>query len=146
MLQLSIIRDHSSAWLDFTKDDPVRRHISSISRIAHNREVFILHKQEDPYAICCCAYLGYLAEDEIDIFVDNGNYNYATFYTVWSYNKGGGSEILRRILKHIKVFKPFVTNAVTLSPKTDMARNFHTKNGAREVRVNKNTVNFEYFL
>jgi hypothetical protein len=27
---------------------------------------------------------------------------------------------------------------------TDMARKFHTKNGAKELRVNKNTVNFEY--
>ena len=33
---------------------------------------------------------------------------------------------------------------VTLSPLTDMARNFHIKNGAKELQVNETTQNFEY--
>ena len=33
---------------------------------------------------------------------------------------------------------------VTLSPLTDMARNFHLKNGAKELQVNETTQNFEY--
>jgi hypothetical protein len=33
---------------------------------------------------------------------------------------------------------------ITLSPLTDMARKFHLNNGAKELRVNKTTVNFEY--
>ena len=33
---------------------------------------------------------------------------------------------------------------VTLSPLTDMARNFHLKNGAKELQVNEKTQNFEY--
>ena len=33
---------------------------------------------------------------------------------------------------------------VTLSPLTEMARNFHLKNGAIELSVNKDTQNFEY--
>ena len=33
---------------------------------------------------------------------------------------------------------------ITLSPLTDMARNFHIKNGAKELQVNKMTQNFEY--
>jgi hypothetical protein len=33
---------------------------------------------------------------------------------------------------------------VTLSPLTDMARNFHLKNGAKELQVNSTTQNFEY--
>ena len=33
---------------------------------------------------------------------------------------------------------------VTLSPLPEMARNFHTKNGAKELQVNKESQNFEY--
>ena len=33
---------------------------------------------------------------------------------------------------------------VTLSPLTEMARNFHTKNGAKELQVNEESQNFEY--
>ena len=33
---------------------------------------------------------------------------------------------------------------VTLSPLTDMARNFHLKNGAKELQVNETSQNFEY--
>ena len=33
---------------------------------------------------------------------------------------------------------------VTLSPLTDMARNFHIRNGAKELQVNKTSQNFEY--
>ena len=33
---------------------------------------------------------------------------------------------------------------ITLSPLTEMAPNFHLKNGAVEFQVNKETQNFEY--
>jgi hypothetical protein len=33
---------------------------------------------------------------------------------------------------------------VTLSPKTEMARRFHLKNGASELRENSNTINYIY--
>ena len=33
---------------------------------------------------------------------------------------------------------------VTLSPLTEMATKFHTKNGAKLLQVNENTQNFEY--
>jgi len=31
-----------------------------------------------------------------------------------------------------------------MSPKTEMARNFHYKNGARLLQANEETVNYEY--
>jgi len=52
-------------------------------------------------------------------------------------------EIVEEVYKMIKKSN-HLTRLVTLSPMTDMARKFHTKNGAKELRVNKNTVNFEY--
>jgi hypothetical protein len=33
---------------------------------------------------------------------------------------------------------------VTLSPKTEMARKFHTSNGAKTLKENDETVNYEY--
>ena len=33
---------------------------------------------------------------------------------------------------------------ITLSPLTEMARNFHLNNGAIELQVNEDTQNFEY--
>jgi hypothetical protein len=33
---------------------------------------------------------------------------------------------------------------VTLSPLTEMATNFHKKNGAKLIQINQNTQNFEY--
>ena len=39
---------------------------------------------------------------------------------------------------------PGIDTYVTLSPKTEMARRFHLKNGARELRENSTTVNYIY--
>jgi hypothetical protein len=44
----------------------------------------------------------------------------------------------------IKEQFPTVTRFVTLSPKTEMARRFHHKNGAVTLRENEDTVNYEY--
>ena len=38
----------------------------------------------------------------------------------------------------------YLNRLVTLSPLTAIARNFHIKNGAKELQVNKETQNFEY--
>ena len=37
-----------------------------------------------------------------------------------------------------------IRRVVTLSPRTDMARNFHLRNGAKEIAVHVVTANFEY--
>ena len=67
----------------------------------------------------------------------------AIAYTVWSKKKGGGKKIVREVYKMIKESN-HLHRLVTLSPMTDMARKFHLRNGAKELRVNKTTVNFEY--
>jgi hypothetical protein len=68
----------------------------------------------------------------------------AIFYTIWSYAPGAGAELLRETVAQIKQQFPSVERFVTLSPKTDMAKKFHTKNGAGVFRENLNTVNYEY--
>jgi hypothetical protein len=68
----------------------------------------------------------------------------AIFYTIWSYKSGKGQELLFRAVKGIQEQYPSVTRFVTLSPKTNMARRFHLKNGAIILRENIETVNYEY--
>jgi hypothetical protein len=67
----------------------------------------------------------------------------AIAYTVWSKKKGGGNLIVKEVFKMIKKSN-HLNRLITLSPLTDMARNFHLKNGAIELQVNEETQNFEY--
>ena len=67
----------------------------------------------------------------------------AVAYTVWSKKKGGGKLIVKEVFKMIKKSN-YLTRLVTLSPLTEMAENFHLKNGAIKLRVNEATQNFEY--
>ena len=67
----------------------------------------------------------------------------AIAYTIWSKKKGGGKLIVKEVFKMIKKSN-HLNRLVTLSPLTKMARNFHIRNGAIELQVNKETQNFEY--
>ena len=67
----------------------------------------------------------------------------AIAYTVWAKKKGGGRAIVNEVYKMIKR-SSHLHRLVTLSPLTDMARNFHLKNGAKELQVNETSQNFEY--
>ena len=67
----------------------------------------------------------------------------AIAYTVWSTKKGGGKLIVKEVFKVIKKSN-HLNRLVTLSPLTEMARNFHLRNGAVEIQVNESTQNFEY--
>jgi predicted regulator of amino acid metabolism with ACT domain len=67
----------------------------------------------------------------------------AIAYTVWAKKKGGGRAIVNEVYKMVKE-SSHLNRLVTLSPLTDMARNFHLKNGAKELQVNATTQNFEY--
>ena len=67
----------------------------------------------------------------------------AIAYTVWAKKKGGGRAIVNEVYKMVKKSN-HLNRLVTLSPLTAMARNFHIKNGAKELQVNETTQNFEY--
>ena len=57
--------------------------------------------------------------------------------------KGGGKLIVKEVYKKIKKSN-HLNRLVTLSPLTDMATKFHTKNGAKLLQKNETTQNFEY--
>ena len=67
----------------------------------------------------------------------------AIAYTVWAKKKGGGRAIMNEVFKRVKKSN-HLNRLVTLSPLTKMARNFHIKNGAKELQVNETSQNFEY--
>ena len=60
--------------------------------------------------------------------------------------KGAGREIIFNIVDYLKEHKPNVKRYVTLSPKTEMAKKFHLRNGAEWIGENETTNNFEYFV
>ena len=67
----------------------------------------------------------------------------AVAYTVWSKKKGGGKLIVKEVFKKIKKSN-HLNRLVTLSPLTEMATRFHSRNGAKLLQINKTTQNFEY--
>lgn len=133
--------DHTLTSL--IKDDPVRPKISLINRINENSEIAVLIDSQ-PLAVICIKYLNYVPTTEDDLYIIVKNPHIAVFYTVWSYHSGSGREIISLIKPYIEHTRPFIKRFITLSPKTEMAKKFHLKNGAIILQENKTTVNYEY--
>ena len=135
-------------------DDPVRPHITADWRVSGACEVYALY--EDQYAeqapvsfeglraVICVAYTSDVPTCELDLGWA-GN-NVAVFYTVWSYDKGAGRDIVFATAGHIKKENPDVKRYVTLSPLTTMAERFHLRNGAKFLAKYDDAQNFEYTI
>lgn len=146
MRQLTVVRDFRSCWEGCLKADPVRPHIPAWQRVAHNKEYFLLNQSFFVDAVTCVAYLDKIPLDEEDLFADVSFQNVACFYTVWSFVKGTGREVLSKTMRHIATVRPHINTFCTLSPKTDMARKFHLANGAILFRENQLTDNYIYVI
>lgn len=130
--------------LEYIKDDPVRPDISAEFRVTNNRFVSALI-EEKPQAIVCVSLHNFVPSAVQELELTTLDADTAIFYTIWSYAPGAGAELLRETVANIKKQYPQVKNFVTLSPKTEMARRFHLKNGARVMRENAETINYEYY-
>ena len=130
-------------WPPGTKceDDPVRPNIGERDRFLYGREVYALWT----HAICCVAFCDDVPKTEKQLKTMAG-LDIAVFYTVWSYRKGSGSEILNLLLPYFQEKKPWVKRFVTLSPKTEMAKTFHLGNNAVLLAENSESDNYEYPL
>jgi hypothetical protein len=73
------------------------------------------------------------------------DHNVAVFYTIWSYSPGAGQALIKAAAEWLLGEYKDITNIVTLSPQTEMARRFHHKNGAVTLRENATSVNYEYY-
>lgn len=142
---LHFIRDLSHKLLEFIKDDPVRPEIPADFRVSDGRMVAALAEKEDtPEAMVCVSFHDFIPAEVNDLKNVAQVPTTAVFYTIWSYKAGKGRDLLIQAVKGIQEQYPSVTRFVTLSPKTDLARRFHLKNGAIIFRENVETVNYEY--
>ena len=142
---LHFIKDLSHKLLEFIKDDPVRPEIPADFRVTEGRMVAALaDKDDDPEAMVCVSFHDFVPAGVDDLKNVTQVPTTAVFYTIWSYKAGKGRDLLIEAVKGIQEQYPSVTRFVTLSPKTEMARRFHLKNGAIILRENIETVNYEY--
>lgn len=140
---LSFITNTQDPLLDYVKDDPVRPEIPKDFRVGPGRFVSAL-VDNDVKAMVCVNLLDFVPASVEELGKEVEEATTAVFYTIWSYAPGAGADLLFKTVEQIKEQFPSVTKFVTLSPKTEMARRFHHKNGAETLRENADTVNYEY--
>ncbi len=138
-----------------TKDDPVRPELDIIFRRSYGRKIFGVKYNREICAIMCFGFTDEIPKTviELDLMTrdaylksaqrDQNIGQIAIAYTIWSKKKGGGKLIVKEVFKMVKKSN-HLNRLVTLSPLTEMARNFHLNNGAIELQVNEETQNFEY--
>ena len=135
--------------LDLILGDPVRPHIPVESRVGPNARVLMLISLDnrEVQSVVCVSFLNSIPTTEQELFDPTAETpGIATLYTIWSLQAGGGQAMVLAARDWIQDHWPSVKRVVTLSPHTPMARRFHLKNGATELQVNPETVNFEYGL
>jgi len=137
------------------EEDPVRPELDNEFRTGFGRKIYGVEYQGEIHAVMCFAYTNEIPKsvDELeklstDAFLqsamrDQKGGQIAIAYTVWSKKKGGGKLIVKEVFKKIKKSN-HLNRLVTLSPLTEMATNFHERNGAKLVQINETTQNFEY--
>ena len=139
---------------DISKD-PVRPELDNDFRTSYGRKIYGVKYKDEIHAVMCFAFTNKIPKTvkELDLlskdaFLQSAQRSQkigkiAIAYTVWSTKKGGGKLIVKEVFKVIKMSN-HLNRLVTLSPLTEMARNFHLRNGAEELQVNETTQNFEY--
>ena len=138
-----------------TSEDPVRPQLDNKFRTSYGRKIYGVEYQGEIHAVMCFAYTNEIPKtvDELDKFShdaflqsamrDQNVGKIAIAYTVWSRKKGGGKLIVKEVFKKIKKSN-HLNRLITLSPLTEMATQFHSKNGAKLLQINADTQNFEY--
>ena len=138
------------------KEDPIRPGLDVKFRTSHGRKIFGVKYKNEICAIMCFGFTNEIPKtiNEFDLMTKDAHLQSASrrnenvgkiaiAYTVWSKKKGGGKLIVKEVFKKIKKSN-HLHRLITLSPLTDMARNFHLRNGAKELQVNEESQNFEY--
>ena len=136
-------------------EDPVRPELDVIFRRSYGRKIFGVEYNKEICAIMCFGFTDEVPKTvkELDLMTrdaylksaqrDQNIGKITIAYTIWSKKRGGGKLIVKEVFKMIKKSN-HLNRLITLSPLTEMARNFHLKNGAIELQVNEKTQNFEY--
>ena len=137
-------------------EDPIRPDLDIKFRTSYGRKIFGVKYKKEICAIMCFGFTNQIPKtiNEFDLMTRDAHLQSASWrskdigkiaiaYTVLSKKKGGGKLIVKEVFKKIKKSN-HLNRLVTLSPLTEMARNFHLRNGAKELQVNEESQNFEY--
>jgi len=138
-----------------TEEDPVRPELDNVFRRSYGRKIYGVKYRGEIHAVMCFAYTNQVPKNVDDLdklshdaFLQSAQRDQkvgkiAIAYTVWSKKKGGGKLIVKEVFKKIKKSN-HLNRLVTLSPLTEMATKFHSRNGAKLLQINESTQNFEY--
>ena len=127
-------------------DDPIRPELSNDFRTSQGRKIFGLKYNDEIEGVACIAYTNEIPTTikELELMsLDENKGKIAVAYTLWSLKKGAGKKIMRELLKYMKE-KNHLDSVMTLSPLTPMATHYHIRNGAKLVKINPTSQNFEY--
>tara|TARA_Y100000741_G_C18208687_1_gene540814 strand:- start:423 stop:899 length:477 start_codon:yes stop_codon:yes gene_type:complete len=127
-------------------DDPVRPELDNEFRTSRGRKIFGLKYNNEIEGVVCLAFTNELPATvkELDLMsVEAKNSQIAIAYTLWSLKKGAGKKIMKELLKYIKEHNN-IDSIMTLSPLTPIATHYHIRNGAKLIKINPTTQNFEY--
>ena len=122
------------------KEDPVRPELTLEWRKDYGRQIFGLKYEDSIEGVVCVAYTKDVPHSVRELELMSG-----VSYTVWSRKRGAGKEIITKLMEHVQK-NTELKRMVTLSPLTPMATHFHIRNGAKLIKHNPDTQNFEYKL
>ena len=128
------------------EDDPVRPELDNDFRTSRGRKIFGLKYNDEIEGVVCIAFTNELPATvkELDLMsVNEDNSQIAIAYTLWSLKKGAGKKIMKELLKYMKK-QNNIDSIMTLSPLTPVATHYHIRNGAKLIKINPTTQNFEY--
>ena len=128
------------------EDDPVRPELDNSFRTTRGRKIFGLKYNNEIEGVVCIAFTNELPATvkELDLMsVNEKESQIAIAYTLWSLKKGAGKKIMKELLKYMKEHNN-IDSIMTLSPLTPVATHYHIRNGAKLIKINPTTQNFEY--
>ena len=121
-------------------EDPVRPELDNKFRTSFGRKIYGVKYKKEICAIMCFGFTNDIPKTvkELDLMTKD-----AYLQSALRDQKVGRIAIVNEVFKKIKKSN-HLNRLITLSPLTDIARNFHLRNGAIELQVNSDTQNFEY--
>ena len=128
------------------EDDPIRPELTNEFRTAQGRKIFGLKYNDEIEGVVCVAFTNDIPSTikELELMsLNEKNSKIAVAYTLWSFKKGAGKKIMKELLRYMKE-KNHLDSIMTLSPLTPMATHYHIRNGARLIKINPTSQNFEY--
>ena len=128
------------------EDDPVRPELDNDFRTTRGRKIFGLKYNNEIEGVVCIAFTNELPATvkELDLMsINEKDSQIAIAYTLWSLKKGAGKKIMKELLKYMKEHNN-IDSIMTLSPLTPVATHYHIRNGAKLIKSNPTTQNFEY--